>query len=82
MRMESALGCRALNASYRWILFKPDRDALDALAAGLREGTFSLPIGICAAFEDASAAFTHVAAGKPGRAVLLPCGATPEPERS
>jgi NADPH:quinone reductase-like Zn-dependent oxidoreductase len=77
-RMESTVGSRALNASYRWILFRPDREALETLAAALRERRFSLPVGICAALEHASAAFTHVAAGKPGRAVLLPCGATPE----
>ena len=36
---------RAPSARYEWTLFKPDREALDALAAGLRERRFSLPIG-------------------------------------
>ena len=43
----------------------PDREALEALAAGLRERRFSLPVGISAPLEDADAAFAHVAAGKP-----------------
>ncbi len=36
------------NARYRWTLFKPDREALETLAAALRERRFSLPVGICA----------------------------------
>ena len=50
----------------------PDREALEVLAAGSRERRFSLSVGISAPLEDADAAFAHVAAGKPGRAVLLP----------
>lgn len=74
---RSAVAGRAPRARYDWTLFKPEREALDVLVAGLRERTFSLPIGICASFEDAMTAFAHVAAGKSGRAVLLPQGATP-----
>ena len=81
-RVQSAIACRALKARYRWTIFKPDREALEALAAGLRERRFSLPVGISAPLEDADAAFAHVAAGKPGRAVLLPCDATHRTWRS
>jgi NADPH:quinone reductase-like Zn-dependent oxidoreductase len=81
-RVQSAIACRALKARYRWTLFRPDREALEALAAGLRQRRFSLPVGISAPLEDADAAFAHVAAGKPGRAVLLPCDATHRTWRS
>ena len=72
-----AVAERAPRARYEWTLFKPDREALDVLVAGLREGFFSLPVGICASFDDATTAFAHVATAKSGRAVLLPYGATP-----
>lgn len=75
-RIQSAIACRALKARYRWALFKPDREALEVLAAGLRERRFWLPIGISASLEEADSAFSHVGAGKPGRAVLLPCDTT------
>ncbi len=55
-----------------WTLFKPDREALDVLEAGLRERKYSLPIGIRVSFEEASAAFAHGAAARPGRALLAP----------
>ena len=68
-------------ARYAWTLFKPDREALDALAAGLRERRLSLPVAMRVPFKDANAAFAHVAMGKTGRAVLLPCEHhTPEPQ--
>ena len=35
-------------------------------------GRFSLPIGIRVPFEAASEAFAHVAAARPGRALLAP----------
>ena len=72
LKIRAAVEHRAAQASYSWTVFKPDRDALDALAAGLRERSFSLPVATHAGFETANAAFAHVAAGKPGRAVLLP----------
>ena len=74
---RSAIAERASSARYGWTLFKPDREALDALVTGLREKIFSLPIGICASFDDATKAFAHVATAKSGRAVLLPHAATP-----
>ena len=63
---------RAPGARYGWTIFKPDAAALAALAAGVREGRFSLPVGPCVGFGQADTAFAHVAAGRPGRAVLLP----------
>jgi hypothetical protein len=74
---RSAVAERAPGTRYDWTLFKPDSEALDVLVAGLRERTFSLPVGMCASFDNAMTAFAHVAAGRSGRAVLLPHGATP-----
>jgi hypothetical protein len=53
-------------------VFKPDRRALEALDACVREQGLSLPVGLAVRFQDAGAAFEHVASGKAGRAVLLP----------
>jgi hypothetical protein len=53
-------------------VFKPDREALDALAESVRERGISLPVGLAVPFDDAGAAFEHVALGRSGRAVLLP----------
>lgn len=47
---RSAVWKRASGARYSWTLFRPDREALDVLVAGMRERTFSLPVGICASF--------------------------------
>lgn len=63
---------RAPGARYAWTVFKPDREALEALAVNLRDGRVALPIGIAKPFEAADAVFDHVATGRPGRAVLLP----------
>ena len=69
---RSAVARRAQKARYSWTLFKPDREALEVLAAGVRERRFSLPVASCSPFQHASAALAHVAMGKSGRAVLLP----------
>jgi len=69
---RSAVARRAPGARYGWTVFKPDREALEALAAGAQERRFSLPIGGCWPFEQAGAAFEHVATGYGGRAVLVP----------
>jgi reticulon-4-interacting protein 1, mitochondrial len=74
---RTAVAERTPGARYDWTLFKPDSEALDVLVAGLRERIFSLPVGTCASFDNAMTVFAHVAAGKSGRAVLLPHGATP-----
>ncbi len=70
--LRSAVQQRAPRASYGWTIFKPDTEALAALDAGVREGRLSLPVGLQVPLEQADAAFAHVLAGKPGRAVLLP----------
>jgi reticulon-4-interacting protein 1, mitochondrial len=69
---RSAVARRAQKARYSWILFKPDREALEVLAAGVRERRFWLPVATRSPFQHASAAFAHVAMGQRGRAVLLP----------
>jgi NADPH:quinone reductase-like Zn-dependent oxidoreductase len=70
--VRSAVQQRSATARYAWTIFKPDPEALAALATGVRERLFSLPVGLCVAFDQAGLAFAHVAAGKPGRAVLQP----------
>ena len=70
--MRSAVRQRSAAAHYAWTIFKPDPEALGALATGVQERRFSLPVGPCVGFDRADFAFAHVAAGKPGRAVLQP----------
>jgi NADPH:quinone reductase-like Zn-dependent oxidoreductase len=69
---RSIVARMAPQARCSWTLFKPDAEALDVLAAGLRARKFSLAIGLRAPLDDASAAFEHVTMRKAGRAVLLP----------
>jgi len=69
---RAAVRRRSPHARYAWTIFQPDRDALAALDAGVREQRFSLPLGPSVALDQADAAFAHAAAGRPGRAVLLP----------
>lgn len=70
--VRSAVHQRCAGAHYGWTIFKPDPEALAALATGVHERRFSLPLGLCAGFDQADRAFAHVAAGEPGRAVLQP----------
>lgn len=70
--VRAAVHQRAPRARYGWTIFKPDLEALAALGAEVREGRLALPVGLCVGFEQADAAFAHVAAGQPGRAVLQP----------
>lgn len=70
--VRAAVQQRSVRASYGWTIFKPDADALAALDAGVRERRLSLPVGLQVPLEKADAAFAHVAAGRAGRAVLLP----------
>jgi NADPH:quinone reductase-like Zn-dependent oxidoreductase len=72
LRGRAAVASRAPQGRYAWTVFNPDRDALHALATGVREHGWALPIGVEVPFDQAAAAFAHVAAGKPGRAVLTP----------
>jgi len=71
-RVRPRVAERAPKARYAWTVFKLDRAALDALAAGVREYGLSLPVGLAVPFAHASAAFAHVASAKAGRAVLFP----------
>ncbi len=71
-RVRAIVASRAPKARYDWTIFKPDREALDALAEGVRARWLALPIGIAVPFDNAVAAFEHVSAGRPGRAVLVP----------
>ena len=65
---------RAPHADYKWTVFRPERPALEALAAGLQLGRFQLPVGVDLPFERAGEAFRHVSSGGAGRAVLRPRG--------
>jgi NADPH:quinone reductase-like Zn-dependent oxidoreductase len=70
--VRAVVAGRASRARYAWTIFEPDREALNALASGVNAGRLSLPVGIAVPFAKAAAAFEHVSAGRPGRAVLLP----------
>ena len=71
-KVRAVLAARAPHARYAWTVFKPDRDALAALAEGVRARRIALPIGVAVPLDNAIAAFDHVSAGTPGRAVILP----------
>ncbi len=62
----------AKGASYRWTVFRPDHEALDALHDLLMQGALALPVGIAVPLSDGQSAFDHVAKRKSGRAVLCP----------
>lgn len=63
---------RAPRARYGWVVFRPDLQALSVLGQMVHAGSVSLPVGICTSFDNAIAAFEHVCAGRPGRALLWP----------
>ncbi|WP_332742207.1 alcohol dehydrogenase catalytic domain-containing protein [Hydrogenophaga sp.] len=71
-RVRTIVVSRAPKARYGWTIFKPDREALEALAQRVNGGRLALPIGAIKPLTQARAAFDHVSAGLPGRAVLLP----------
>jgi len=60
----------AKGARYQWVIFRPDREALDVLHEFLSRGRLTLEVGIAATLQDAGAAFDHVARRKAGRAAL------------
>ena len=70
--MRTLVAERAPQARYAWTVFKPDREALDALSESVGNRGLSLPVGLAVPFENAAAAIEHVASGSAGRAVLLP----------
>lgn len=79
--LRSAREFRAMRARlpmgtlrYGWTLFKPDVQALQALAMGLDQAApmrLRLPIGLSVPVDQAQRAFEHVAKGRPGRALIL-----------
>lgn len=70
--VRRVVAARSPSASYTWTVFRPERAALEALAAGLRKDRFRLPIGVDLPLDRAGEAFQHVSEGRPGRAVLRP----------
>lgn len=71
-RLRRQAASRAPDACYRWTIFRADRNALLALRELLASRLISLPIGYSAPLEDGVRAFAHVAASRPGRAILKP----------
>lgn len=71
-RVRAIVASRAPKARYAWTIFKPDRDALEALAEGVRARRLALPVGLAVPLDKADIAYDHVSAGRSGRAVLLP----------
>ena len=71
-RLRRQAAMRAPDVRYRWTVYKADRAALLALRELLTAQLISLPIGISAPLADGMQAFAHVAAGRPGRAILKP----------
>jgi hypothetical protein len=57
------------------------QDAMPRRRASLSRRHVTLPIGICAWFDDAATAFAHVDSGMSSRAVLLPDGGSPRRAR-
>ncbi len=60
------------NATYRWIIFRPQTEALDELRQLVAADAVKLTVGMTAPFSEAGRAFEHVANSATGRAVLLP----------
>ena len=71
-QVKEAIRQRSPAGRYAWTIFNPDDRALTDLAAYMAAQRLSLPVGTCVGFDHADHAFAHVAAGKPGRAVLTP----------
>jgi len=59
-------------ASYRWVIFRPDAEALDVLSQFLSQGTLNLGVGISVPLQDSKSAFDYVSGKLPGKAVILP----------
>ena len=71
-RLRRQAAMRAPDVRYRWTVYKADRGALLALRELLTSRLISLPIAFSAPLADGAQAFAHVAAGRPGRAILKP----------
>ncbi|WP_431258509.1 alcohol dehydrogenase catalytic domain-containing protein [Roseateles chitinivorans] len=63
---------RAPEASYEWIVFRPEREALDVLLSLVHSGGIRLPVGLVASLDNADEAFGHVKRRAEGRAILRP----------
>ena len=59
-------------SNYAWVLFKPEKSALDDLRQFVEHNHLSLPIGLCKPLDAAGLAFDHVRERQPGRVLLLP----------
>ncbi|MDR3448583.1 MAG: alcohol dehydrogenase catalytic domain-containing protein [Alphaproteobacteria bacterium] len=59
-------------ATYRWVIFRPQTEALDELQQLLAADAVKLTVGMTASFAEARRAFEHVANSGTGRVVLLP----------
>lgn len=57
---------------YRWVVLKPDGQALDELQDWVAAGVDLLPLGLALPLQQADQAFEHVLQRRPGRALLLP----------
>lgn len=71
-KVRSQVRQRTSHGRYAWTVFKPSQEALQALDFAVRNLKLSLPVGVSVSFEHADEAFSHVAEGKFGRAVLFP----------
>lgn len=60
----------AKGARYGWVIFKPEKEALDVLHKLLSQGALALPVGITVPLSSARQAFDHVAQQRSGRAIL------------
>lgn len=58
---------------YAWTVFRPGAQALDDLVATLAQAPWGLSVGLRVPLAEGQRAFSHMASGGPGRAVLL-CG--------
>jgi NADPH:quinone reductase-like Zn-dependent oxidoreductase len=59
-------------AGYRWVVFRPDGQALDELQRWAAQQPELLPLGLAVPLDQADRAFEHVLRRQRGRALLLP----------
>lgn len=71
MRRAAGLAA-AKGARYGWVVFNPEKEALDSLHRFLSQSALVLPVGIAVSLSEAEQAFDHVARQQPGRAILRP----------
>ncbi len=71
-RARRRMAATAPNALYRWTVFKPAPEALQALRSLLKARLIAPQIGLSAPIDEGAKAFAHVAAGRQGKAILRP----------